>query len=124
MTIALLLTGFIRDINYINNISTFYNNNIYNKFNKLHIYYSCPSKLEEFDEFEFNKEYILSLFKNLNINNIEFFINFRSYDKTTFIEKSPYSYLQDKLNIMASLKLLYLIIYYHHIIYKNIVYML
>jgi hypothetical protein len=54
MTVALLLIGFIRDVNFIINITTFYNNNINNKFDNLHIYYSCPSKLEEFDEFEFN----------------------------------------------------------------------
>jgi hypothetical protein len=88
MTVALLLTGFIRDPIYINNIVTFYNNIIDNKFNKLHIYYSCPSKLEEFDVHEFDKEYILSLFNNLNINNIEFFINFRKYDNEIYIEKA------------------------------------
>jgi len=39
MTVALLLTGFIREPMYINNIVTFYNNIVDNKFNKLHIYY-------------------------------------------------------------------------------------
>ena len=89
MSVALCLTGFIRDINYIKNINIFYENNIKNKFEKLDIYYSCPSKLEEFCKNEFNKEYILSLFKNSILDNkIEFFVSFRDYDNKIFIEKS------------------------------------
>lgn len=89
MSVALCLTGFIRDINYIKNINIFYENNIKNKFEKLDIYYSCPSKLEELCENEFNKEYILSLFKNSILDNkVEIFVSFRDYDNKIFIEKS------------------------------------
>ena len=89
MSVALCLTGFIRDVNYIKNIAIFYQNNIKNNFQKLHIYYSCPSKLEEFCENEFNKEYILSLFNTSILDNkIEFFISFRDYDNKVFIDKS------------------------------------
>ena len=37
----------------------------------LTIYYSCPSKIEETDTEKFDKDYILSLFKNQETDNIK-----------------------------------------------------
>ena len=97
MNIAVCFTGFLRNIDYIENIKHI--SNIFPNLQKsLTIYYSCPSKIEETDTEKFDKDYILSLFKNQETDNIKMNISFRDYDKNMFVEKSK------KLNLSYIMK--------------------
>jgi hypothetical protein len=87
MNIAVCFTGFLRNLNYIEgikHISSILSPNL----RSLTIYYSCPTKIEETDAECFDKEYVLSLFKNQETNKIKVNISFRDYDKSVFVEKS------------------------------------
>ena len=55
MNIALCLSGFIRDEKNIYNITNFFNEINCSELKKMIIYYSCPSKIEETDDNEFDK---------------------------------------------------------------------
>ena len=84
MNIALCLFGFIRDESNIGNIIKFFNKINTHSLKKMTIYYSCPSKIEETDN-EFDKNYILKLFKSQENEKLEIIISFRDYDKQTYI---------------------------------------
>jgi hypothetical protein len=86
VNIALCLTGFLRNIDFIENIKNFYNKHLLHN-QSLTIYYSCPSKIEETDH-NFDKDFILKLFKNQENDNIKVNISFRDYDKNTFVLKA------------------------------------
>lgn len=84
MNIALCLTGFIRNINYINSINLFYNKINSSNLKSITIFYSCPDKIEEDDEYCFDKNKILNLFKKIENDKIKININFRNYNKDIF----------------------------------------
>jgi hypothetical protein len=86
MNIALCLTGFIRDEKNIYNITNFFNTINSPELKKMTIYYNSPSKIEETDSNEFDKDYILNLFKNQENEKLEIIISFRDYDKQKYID--------------------------------------
>ena len=87
MNIALGLSGFIRNEENIYNITHFFNriNTTIPELRKLTVYYSCPSKIEETDD-EFDKEYILNLFKKQENEKLEIIVSFRKYNKQTHVD--------------------------------------
>jgi hypothetical protein len=85
MNIALGLSGFIRNEENIYNITHFFNRINTPELRKLTVYYSCPSKIEETDD-EFDKEYILNLFKKQENEKLEINISFRKYNKQTHVD--------------------------------------
>ena len=87
MSLALCLTGFLRNIDFIENITNFYNKHCMPNAQSLTVYYSCPCKIEETLE-DFNTDFILQLFKNQENANIKVNISFRDYDKNMFILKA------------------------------------
>ena len=87
MNIAVCFSGFLRNLEYIENIKhipSIFSSNV----ESLTIYYSCPTKVEETDTENFDKEYVLGLFKNQETDKIKINISFRDYDKNVFVEKS------------------------------------
>jgi len=86
MNIALCLTGFIRDEKNIYNITNFFNTINRPELKKMTIYYNSPSKIEETDNNEFDKDYILNLFKKQENEKLEIIISFRDYDKQTHVD--------------------------------------
>ena len=88
MNISICLIGFIRDINHINNLTKFINNINNSNLNSVTVFYSCPSKIEETDDNNFNEDYILNLFKNQENNIIKMNISFRNYNKQMFVDKT------------------------------------
>ena len=86
MIISLCLVGFIRDEKNINNITKFFNQINCSELKKLVIYYNCPTKIEELDNNEFDKDYILNLFKIQENEKLEIILIFRDYDKQKYID--------------------------------------
>jgi hypothetical protein len=87
MNIAFCFSGFLRNLENIENIkhiSSIFSSNV----ESLTIYYSCPTKIEENNTENFDKDYVLGLFKNQETNKIKVNISFRDYDKNVFVEKS------------------------------------
>ena len=87
MNIAVCFSGFLRNLEHIENIkhiSSIFSSNV----ELLTIYYSCPTKIEENDTENFDKDYVLGLFKNQETDKIKVNISFRDYDKNVFVEKS------------------------------------
>jgi len=87
MNIAICLTGFIRNLDYINNIKKFYDTVFCSNLVNLNIYYSCPRKLEE-NDVNFDESLIIDLFKKQESEKIKINIVFRDYDKMIYVEKA------------------------------------
>ena len=86
MKVACVLSGFIRNIDNIKNLSVFFNNINNEKLETLTVFYSIPNKIEEDYKDLLDEEYITNLFKKEENNKLKINIRFRDYQKEDFIK--------------------------------------